>query len=582
MPVPPEDTLLTEHMLSSRASTQTHLLRDYALKQFKRDPQFEVGPPTLHSGSNFPQFFPEDLAMPEHIQPTIQRFLKHVFTLLPYEIQQNLSVLQRQDEYLNQIIKVVETGKKCKDFILIKGILCKIKTMPALKLQCCLPELFTKKFLRHLHQNMSFYHLEASKMQHIFQQTFFAKNITKLVHDCTKTCKTCILYLPYPHKKLLSGKKLIISRPREIIYADEVKILSTGPTSHFLTIVDGFSLFLSIYPLPHPASSEDIADCLVDYSTTHSAPYACCLDNAQNNQLNVSLALQILGIRKYSIPPFHPCSDLAERFQRVILTNLRYLKFDLKLQGKNLITGIKIAAFMWNSTKIKSLAWNTPFSVHYGTLPNDQLLIPKIHLGKTEVYPEYVKKLAKIQLGLFDRINDIKRAHETKRDTNNPPISPKLRVGDHVLIKNPIDHTKENPKLVQKYGSIIHRIIKISGSEQNQNYILLPLTEKNVFEYSFKKITPIPRQKLILAKINRLKPIRNTIYHNDSDLAKRLVRTMASLITENLEIQKDFEFNPSMAQLIVPENLALKKLFQKIIKDPPNADFYKEQITKKS
>ena len=118
---------------------------------------------------------------------------------------------------------------------------------------------------------MSFYHLEASKMQHIFQQTFFAKNITKLVHDCTKTCKTCILYLPYPHKKLLAGKKLIISRPRELIYADEVKILSTGTTSHFLTIVDGFSLFLSIYPLPHPASSEDIADCLVDYSTTHSA-----------------------------------------------------------------------------------------------------------------------------------------------------------------------------------------------------------------------------------------------------------------------------------------------------------------------
>ena len=73
--------------------------------------------------------------------------------------------------------------------------------------------------------------------------------------------------------------------------------------------------------------------------------------------------------------------------------------------------------------------------LHYGTLPNDQLLIPKIRLGKTEVYPEYVKKLAKIQLGLFDRINDIKRAHETKKDTNNPPISPKLRVGDHILIK---------------------------------------------------------------------------------------------------------------------------------------------------
>ena len=36
-----------------------------------------------------------------------------------------------------------------------------------------------------------------------------------------------------------------------------------------------------------------------------------------------------------------------------------------------------------------------------------------------------------------------------------------------------------------------------------------------------------------------------------------------------------------MAQIIVPENLALKKLFQKIIKDPPNADFYKEKITKK-
>ena len=236
---------------------------------------------------------------------------------------------------------------------------------------------------------------------------------------------------------------------------------------------------------------------------------------------------------------------------------------------------------MWNSTKIKSLAWNTPFSIHYGTLPNDQLLIPKIHLGKTEVYPEYVKKLAKIQLGLFDRINDIKRAHETKKDTNNPPTSPKLRVGDHVLIKNSIDHTKENPKLVQKYGSIIHRVIKISGSEQNQNYILLPLTEKNVFEYSFKKSTPIPRQKLILAKINRLKPIKNTIYHNDSDLAKRLVRTMASLITENLEIQKDFEFNPSMAQIIVPENLALKNYSKKSSKIHLMQIFTKKKLQKK-
>ena len=103
-------------------------------------------------------------------------------------------------------------------------------------------------------------------------------------------------------------------------------------------------------------------------------------------------------------------------------------------------------------------------------------------------------------MGLFDRINDIKRANEAKTDTRNPPVSPKLRVGDHVLIKNTNGHTKENPKLIKKYGFIIQTIIKISGNEQNQNYILLPLTEKNFFEYSCKKSTPIPRQKLILAK----------------------------------------------------------------------------------
>ena len=119
--------------------------------------------------------------MPEHIQPTIQRFLKHVFTLLPYEIQQNLSVLQRQDEYLNQIIKVVETGKKCKDFILIKGILCKIKTMPALKLQCCLPELFSKKIS------------STSPSKYVFLSFGGIKNATHFSANvfCQKYHKTC-------------------------------------------------------------------------------------------------------------------------------------------------------------------------------------------------------------------------------------------------------------------------------------------------------------------------------------------------------------------------------------------------------
>ena len=56
---------------------------------------------------------------------------------------------------------------------------------------------------------------------------------------------------------------------------------------------------------------------------------------------------------------------------------------------------------------------------------------------------------------------------------------------------------------------------------------------------------------------------------------------MASLITDKLEIQKDFEFHPSMAQIIVPENLALKKIFQKIIKEPLMQIFTEKKSQKK-
>ena len=73
LPDPPENHLLTELMLSLRASTQTHLLRDYGLGKFKKV-TLSLKWPHQPFRSTFPYFFPEDLAIPEHIQPTIQRF----------------------------------------------------------------------------------------------------------------------------------------------------------------------------------------------------------------------------------------------------------------------------------------------------------------------------------------------------------------------------------------------------------------------------------------------------------------------------------------------------------------------------
>ena len=171
----------------------------------------------------------------------------------------SIKVEQKSDKFCTDQILALEEGQQPAGFALFNGLLLRVCRQPSLKLQIVLPYTLAAKFLLHLHENTSLFHLSHNDLQRMFSRYFFCKKLHTLAKNICEKCHLCLLFNIQRHKKTIHGRRFVVSRPRQLLHADVVTLFTgTGPRSQnksYLVICDYFSYLTSTYMLKSPETS---------------------------------------------------------------------------------------------------------------------------------------------------------------------------------------------------------------------------------------------------------------------------------------------------------------------------------------
>ena len=500
--------------------------------------------------------------------PTGARFLRILTSQLCGMPLASLIQQQRLDPKLGKLMDQITQGKKQQNYFLFEGLLLKGSSSPSAKITCPLPPALAFKFLKYIHETIHYFHLPTATMVKLLSRYFSVPRIHDIAKQVASVCQSCSLLrtYPQPNQKMI-GRKFVVTRPREAIYIDECKFLTRGQTKSFLVIIDAFCLFTSIYCLPSPCTSQDIAQCIIQYISSYSAPFCATTDNASTNQSKVSQVLNLFGIKRYSIAAGHPQSNLSELANKLSLRLVAHLHQNLQLSDAALVSATHLAAFVINKTPLKSLQWVSPFQLFFGMPPTQDLTMPTVHLAPNTSYPEYVRKIGGIQNKLFSLVNEHKRKIEAKnfqkRDLKQKPL---FSPGQYVRVKAIPDQTKLHHKLRNRWSKTICKIIRVSESSTSPNYFLLPLSEANALQWGFRQSTPIPKSKIIYVKQDRLKPVPNPMYLKDDDICQRIVKAFYNFAVSDGNLPKVLHFDPCPVT-VAPVDPSLKVLIRKVLKE---------------
>ena len=510
---------------------------------------------------------------------------------------------QKTDKFCADQITALEEGQHPAGFALFNGLLLRVCRQPSLKLQIVLPYTLAAKFLLHLHENTSLFHLSHGDLQKMFSRYFFCKKLHTLAKNICEKCHLCSLFNIQRHKKTIHGRRFIVSRPRQLLHADVVTLFTgTGPRSQnksYLVICDYFSYLTSTYMLKSPETSQQLTSHLLHYFSSHSVPAGICLDHASVHENVLSQALAILNIAKYQPSPRRPAPNLCERVISYLQHKVRLLYRQFRVKDEHLSSLVNLAIHVFNTCPLKSLEENSPYQVHFGD--NSAIgVFPTTNVTKNSSLPPYLKTLARLQSCLWDSLNNLRRQKEQKYvGQNDPRRRPMFQPGDLVRIRKVPDQTQKHHKTLPRYSQTQYKIIRCMP--RSLNYLLLKLTDKNQLLYGFYSKTPIPKRCLVYAKEDRLKRCRQADCKDP--LALKLFSLLSEVALRQHQTPKDFILDPQVGKTVTIDaelqkltNFVLQKqlpcpknphpLLQKHVEDsifgnipPPSSDFLKDKNT---
>ena len=358
---------------------------------------------------------------------------------------------QRKDKFCAEQITALEEGQHPAGFALFSGLLLRFCRQPSLKLQIVLPYTLAAKFLLHLHENTSLFHLSHVDLQKMFSRYFFCKKLHTLAKNICEKCQLCSLFNIQRHKKTIHGRRFIVSRPRQLLHADVVTLFTgTGPKSQnksYLVICDYFSYLTSTYMLKSPETSQQLTTHLLHYFLSHSIPAGICVDHASVHENVLSQALALLNISKYQPSPRRPAPNLCERIISYLQHKVRLLYRQFKVKDEHLSSLVSLAIHVFNTCPLKSLEENSPYQVHFGD--NSAIgVFPTTNITKNSSLPHYLKTLACLQSCLWDSLNSLRRQREKKYvGQNDPRRKPMFQPGDLVRVRKVPDQTQSTIKL---------------------------------------------------------------------------------------------------------------------------------------
>lgn len=240
-------------------------------------------------------------------------------------------------------------------------------------------------------------HTGVNKTFDILKRHYFWTGMYSDVVNFVLSCQLCVKHKPYTPKQAPFKSVWIPNRPGEFVSTDIV-----GPIAdygHVLTVIDHFSRYLVLYPLPN-LTANTVAKNLLHYIANHGRMETLLSDlGTQFTAETFEILNKTLGIKLNHTTVGHPeCNSISERVNTALKSTLLCLRED----NVSLQTALAIHQSIYNGSTHSST----------GFTPN------LLHLGRevSLIFDTYNSDIIPIQLDkshyLKTLLNDLKKSYE--------------------------------------------------------------------------------------------------------------------------------------------------------------------------
>ncbi|KAL0838850.1 hypothetical protein ABMA28_016878 [Loxostege sticticalis] len=174
-------------------------------------------------------------------------------SVITSDLHKQLRCAQESDDGLKAIMKILEEGKMYQDYYLHQGLLCKGQDQSLV-----VPKKMEGDVIRRAHENG---HFAKKKTMELIGKDYFIENLEKKVTELISSCVPCILGSRKEGKQEGFLHPLAKEEgPLHTLHVDHIGPLAETKKkyNYILTIVDGFTKFVWIFPVKSVTAKETI------------------------------------------------------------------------------------------------------------------------------------------------------------------------------------------------------------------------------------------------------------------------------------------------------------------------------------
>ncbi|GFV36535.1 transposon Tf2-9 polyprotein [Trichonephila clavipes] len=246
----------------------------------------------------------------------LSRYINNITIALPDS--KDLINMQREDSVLSTIIQKIDQNDVSPQisnyFINGEGLLCHLSKRPSrsprsntTRKQVCIPHCLKAKILESVHSEYGG-HLKFFKTYHRLSENFFWHNMYKDTKNFVRSCTICLSRKnafkipPAPHQLVEQS-----TEPGETCHMDIFGPLKTTlkGNSYVLSMIDAFTKYIHIVPLPDTRSSTISKAFFDNYIVHRGCPHKLVVDNATYFKSSEFVEFcRVMGIQKRHISSY--------------------------------------------------------------------------------------------------------------------------------------------------------------------------------------------------------------------------------------------------------------------------------------
>ncbi|GFS63721.1 retrovirus-related Pol polyprotein from transposon 17.6 [Trichonephila clavipes] len=498
----------------------------------------------------------------------LSRYINNITIALPDS--KDLINMQREDSVLSTIIQKIDQNDVSPQisnyFINGEGLLCHLSKRPSrsprsntTRKQVCIPHCLKAKILESVHSEYGG-HLKFFKTYHRLSENFFWHNMYKDTKNFVRSCTICLSRKnafkipPAPHQLVEQS-----TEPGETCHMDIFGPLKTTlkGNSYVLSMIDAFTKYIHIVPLPDIRSSTISKAFFDNYIVHRGCPHKLVVDNATYFKSSEFVEFcRVMGIQKRHISSYsaHVNGRVEKPNQSLanILASISQNTNDWDEQLPHTMLALNSA--------IHEATYTSPFFLEHGRDIRLSYTYEKNSDTPQNKY-EYVEKLLPSLEHTFNKVlNNLKDQEASHVELSTRATKQHhydYKIGSLCFIKTPNIKSNLSPKLRPKFEGPYRVIERFS----NVNYRVQHVEQlRKRFNTHVNRMIPFIKRfsYLHLKNLGDLQP--------DETEVKGIVPgpryNLRARAGANAELKRLYKLviNPELAGFLVDENINWKFL----------------------